>query len=328
MIAAMTAPVTHKPRPAERVVIDDGHAGQRIDNFLSARLKGIPLQRIYRSLRRGEVRVNSGRVRQNYRVQPGDIVRIPPLRHPVKPEPNAPAASLLARLDESIVYEDQHLLVINKPTGMAVHGGSGQSVGVIEAMRILRPQDTELELVHRLDKETSGCLLLARRRSALRSLHDLLRRNRVRKSYLALVEGDWADGRRKISGALRKNTLSSGERMVRVQEDGKPALTELRPVARGSVASLVEARPVTGRTHQIRVHAASIGRPIAGDAKYGQREFNQRLRAVGLRRLFLHAHSIGFEHPKDGARLSISAPLPDDLHRVLDTLGLKSPAPV
>ncbi len=316
-----------KLHPAERVVIDEGHAGQRIDNFLSSRLKGIPLQRIYRSLRRGEVRVNSGRVRQDYRVQSGDVVRIPPLRHAERASPRIPPASLLEQLGQSIVHEDDDLVVLNKPAGVAVHGGSGQSTGVIEAFRRLRPESEHLELVHRLDKETSGCLLLAKRRAMLRALHDLLRRNQVTKRYLALVRGDWTDGRRTIDDALAKNRLASGERMVRIQLHGKPAVTQIRPIARGPLASLVEARPVTGRTHQIRVHAASIGSPIAGDAKYGERGFNQRMRALGLRRLFLHAQTIGFIDPRGGSRVVYRAPLTADLAQVLATLGIQTPTP-
>jgi 23S rRNA pseudouridine955/2504/2580 synthase len=309
-----------KVRPGVRmVVVDAEHAGQRIDNFLAYQLKGVPKSHIYRVLRKGEVRVNSSRARPEYRLQAGDKVRIPPVRQS-EPGP-APVAgpALLARLEAAIVHEDSQLLVLNKPAGVAVHGGSGLSYGVIEALRVLRP-GAQLELVHRLDRDTSGCLMIAKRRSVLRGLHELLRQGAVDKRYLALLCGRWRGGRRRVSVALRKNVLHGGERMVEVDATGKESLTVFEPIALYEGASLMEVRLATGRTHQIRVHAAHIGHPIAGDEKYGDSEHNRRMRELGLRRLFLHAHSLAFKMPGSECEVRVSAPLGEDLQRVLDRL--------
>ena len=305
------------------LIVDEHHAGQRIDNFLMARLKGLPRTRIYRILRRGEVRVNRGRIRQHYRLKPGDVVRIPPLRlapggAPVGP----PAGGLMERIEACILFEDPGLIVLDKPSGVAVHGGSGRSHGVIEALRASRGTRGYLELVHRLDRETSGCLLIAKRRRVLTALHAAFRDGRVAKRYVALVEGRWRDGPREVETGLKRNVLRSGERVVRVDAAGKAGRTRFAPLAVGSAASLVEARPFTGRTHQIRVHAASVGHAVAGDTKYGDRDFNRRMRERGLRRLFLHAASLAFENPLDGERLAVEAPLPPELARVAADLGL------
>ena len=306
---------------ARELVIDEQHAGQRIDNFLLSRLKGLPRTRVYRILRRGEVRVNKGRIRQHYRLKRGDVVRIPPLRLAA---PSArPAPDALKNLVESrILYEDRGLLVLDKPSGVAVHGGSGRSHGVIEALRASRGERQALELVHRLDRETSGCLLIAKRRAVLTALHGAFRRRSVEKRYLVLVRGRWRGGARSVDAALQKNVLRSGERVVGVDPEGKAGRTRFVPLVAGAAASLVRALPFTGRTHQIRVHAASLGHPIAGDVKYGDKAFNRRMRAQGLQRLFLHASELRFENPLDGTPLAVSAPLPEELGALLERLDL------
>ncbi|NGP53847.1 23S rRNA pseudouridine(955/2504/2580) synthase RluC [Thioalkalivibrio sp. XN8] len=294
-------------------------AGQRLDNFLVARLKGVPKSHVYRLLRKGEVRVNKGRAKPDYRLAAGDVVRLPPVR---RPEPGAPAPGGRAagqRLEASILHEDDRLIVLDKPSGIAVHGGSGLSHGVIEALRAARPEAPYLELVHRLDRDTSGCLLVAKRRSALRALHELLRTGRVEKRYLALVQGSWQLGQVKLEDRLRK-TVRGGERVVTVDESGKAAASIFRPVEIGNTASLLEVRIMTGRTHQIRVQAAEAGHPLAGDDRYGDRDFNRQMKRLGLDRLFLHAASIGWEDPASGEWRLYSAPLPDDLRAVLSRL--------
>lgn len=309
---------------AEYLRIDGELAGQRIDNFLLARIKGVPRSHLYRVLRRGEVRVNKGRVRPSYRLQEGDLVRIPPLRTGEEPPQAQPSRDELARLAQAVLYEDERLIAIDKPAGLAVHGGSGLSHGVIEAMRRLRPDLVDLELVHRLDRETSGCLLLAKRRSALRALHAALRASEVDKRYLALLVGRLARRETVVDAPLRKNLLRSGERVVRVDSvEGKPARTVFRRLRQIGDLTLVEAELLTGRTHQIRVHAAHLGTPIAGDEKYGDAEANRRLRAFGLKRLFLHAAALTL--PREGKPLRIEAPLPPELAAVLASLDGAGP---
>ncbi|NIM26722.1 MAG: RluA family pseudouridine synthase [Gammaproteobacteria bacterium] len=312
--------------PAREVVIDEHHAGQRIDNFLIGRLKGLPRTRIYRILRRGEVRVNKGRIRQHYRLKCGDVVRIPPLRTDTAPRARAAPPSLQTLVEERILFEDPGLIVIDKPSGVAVHGGSGRSHGVIEALRAARGPRQYLELVHRLDRETSGCLMIAKRRAVLTALHAAFRRRSVKKRYLVLVKGHWRGGAREVDAGLTRSVLRSGERMVGVDASGKAGRTRFVPLAVSRSASLMEALPFTGRTHQIRVHAASVGHPVAGDGKYGDKSFNRRMREHGLRRLFLHAAGLRFENPGDGRQLSIEAPLPAELRASLDSLGLESGA--
>ncbi len=307
---------------ARELTIDEHHAGQRIDNFLIACLKGLPRTRIYRILRRGEVRVNKGRIRQHYRLKSGDVVRIPPVRLAQAGPPRRPAAALCERVEECILFEDRGLIVLDKPSGVVVHGGSGRSHGIIEALRAARGERHYLELVHRLDRDTSGCLMIAKRRPVLTALHAAFRHGKVRKRYLVLVKGHWRGGARDIEAGLRRNVLRSGERLVSVDPSGKAGRTRFVPRAPGRTASFMEALPFTGRTHQIRVHAASTGHPVAGDAKYGEREFNRRMRGHGLRRLFLHAASLGFENPGDGSRSGVEAPLPAELLKVLASLGL------
>ncbi len=308
------------PAPAARVVtVDDDQDGQRIDNFLARILKGVPKSHIYRVLRKGEVRVNKGRVKPEYRLRAGDQVRVPPVRTAERAASRIPD-SLCRELEAAVLYEDADVLVVNKPSGIAVHAGSGLRFGIIEALRQARPQLSFLELVHRLDRETSGCLLLAKNRPALNALHEQLRTGQVEKRYLALVAGAWQGGKRTVSAPLRKNALRGGERVVAVDETGKEAVTHFSLVQNFPVAALVEASIDTGRTHQIRVHAAHIGHPLAGDDKYGDDAFNRRLRGLGLKRLFLHAHALAFERPGGQGELHVSAPLGEDLKQVLETL--------
>ncbi len=296
-------------------------AGQRIDNFLRTQLKGVPKTLIYRILRKGEVRVNKGRIKPEYKLQAGDVVRVPPLRLPERDEPVPLAQGLLERLEAAIVFEDKALIVLNKPAGIAVHGGSGLSFGVIEALRQLRPDAKELELVHRLDRDTSGLLMIAKKRSMLRHLHLQLRGDGVDKRYMALVRGRWDTSKKQVNAPLLKNTLRSGERMVEVTDEGKDALTLFRVLRRfGDFATLVEAKPVTGRTHQIRVHARHAGHSIAGDSKYGDEEFSAVIRDLGGKRLFLHAYALKVPLP-DGGELSLEAPVDEIWTRTLERLG-------
>lgn len=311
------------------VAIDASSHGQRVDNFLLRELKGVPKSRIYNLLRRGEVRVNKGRVKAEYRLQSGDQVRIPPVRLAVsEAEPGLLSSALAHHLTGAVLYEDDALLVINKPAGLAVHGGSGVSLGLIEALRQLRPEARFLELVHRLDRDTSGCIMVAKKRSALTALHAALRGGEadgvIDKRYLALVVGNWPGQKKRVEAPLEKNTLRSGERVVRVSAEGKAALTEFDVLERFEGTTLVEARPITGRTHQIRVHARYAGHPLAGDEKYGDRAADARFRELGLKRLFLHARSLAFTW--EGRPLTLRAELEPDLKRFLESLrySLKS----
>ena len=306
---------------AHLIIVDEAESQQRIDNFLLRVLKKIPPSHIYRILRRGEVRVNSGRVRQTYRLQAGDRIRIPPLwtDPPLAPPPPQLGVVLLQRA----LYEDDALLIIDKPTGIAVHGGSGIAHGIIERLRSTRREWSQLELAHRLDRETSGCLMLAKRRHALRKLHQSLREHQVKKHYLVLVRDAWSGGARWICQPLLKRLRRSGERIVRVSSLGKPTATRVTVVNTVPTASLLNAQPLTGKTHQIRVHLASSGHPIAGDQKYGDDNFNRDLQAIGLRRLFLHAHRLELPHPITGKPLIVEAPLPPVLMKVLRQIGIE-----
>lgn len=304
---------------AELIEVGTQHEGQRIDNFLTAYLKGVPKSFIYRVLRRGEVRVNKGRAKPAYRLQAGDQVRIPPLRRAEVAPPATPGRRQLRQVSENILYEDEGLLILNKPSGLAVHGGSGVSLGVIELLRASRAGAPFLELAHRLDRDTSGCLIIAKKRSSLRHIHQLLREEGMDKRYVALLKGPWQGGERRVNAALRKNILQSGERVVKVEAEGKSSETLFRPLRQWPAATLVEALPLTGRTHQIRVHAAHLGKPIAGDDKYGDADFNRAMQAQGLRRLFLHAASLGFTS-SDGQPIAVEAPLDPLLQQVLDNL--------
>lgn len=296
-------------------------AGQRIDNFLRAQLKGVPKTLIYRILRKGEVRVNKGRIKPEYKLQAGDVVRVPPLRLAERDEPEPLAQGLLERLEAAIVYEDKALIVLNKPAGIAVHGGSGLNYGVIEAFRQLRPDAKDLELVHRLDRDTSGLLMIAKKRSMLRHLHEQLRGDGVDKRYMALVRGHWATAKKQVNAPLQKSNLRSGERMVEVDGEGKEALTLFRVLRRfGDFATLVEAKPVTGRTHQIRVHAKHAGHSIAGDSKYGDDDFTREIRELGGKRLFLHAYELHVPLPEGGV-LKLEAPVDEMWAKTLERLS-------
>jgi 23S rRNA pseudouridine955/2504/2580 synthase len=302
------------------VEVTEAQAGQRLDNFLQRLLGDVPRSRVYRVIRKGEVRVNGHRAGPETRLQTRDKVRIPPVRVEAQSTPGRPSAELLSTVSQAIVHEDARLLVLNKPSGMAVHGGSGLSFGVIEILRALRPGET-LELVHRLDRDTSGCLLVARDTGTLRTLHALLREGRFEKRYLALLKGKWELGRKRIDIPLRTDVRVGGERTVRAHASGKPSVSDFRPVQFfGKRATLVEVTIHTGRTHQIRVHAEHAGHPVAGDEKYGDDSFNASLKELGLRRMFLHAHSVGFEWPAAGP-FSVNTPLPPDLAAVLEKLS-------
>lgn len=310
--------------PVQMIEIEDDFIGQRIDNFLIARLRGVPKSVIYRVLRKGEVRVNKKRIKPEYKLEQGDVVRVPPLTVASEPDAVSVKLSLVKDLEQHILYEDKDLIVLNKPSGMAVHGGSGLQFGVIEALRALRPDAKHLELVHRLDRDTSGCLLIAKKRSVLTHLHEQLRNKTVEKKYWALVAGDWDNKVRKVTEPVRKNTLQSGERVVKVDAaEGKPSETRFRILQRYQEGTLVEAFPVTGRTHQIRVHTACKGHPIACDDKYGDNQFSQQMQQIGLNRLFLHAFSLSFIHPISETTMRFEAPLDPKLSQTLERLNRK-----
>lgn len=296
--------------------------GQRLDNYLLRICKGVPKSHIYRILRSGEVRVNGRRSDAAYRIQGGDQIRIPPIRVSARPEADRdPAAGAASRVELPVIFEDEALLALAKPPGIAVHGGSGLDFGVIEALRLQRPEARFLELAHRLDRETSGILLVGKKRSALRSLHDMFRVGSSDKRYLVLVNGHWPDAVRHVRLPLYKFLTDDGERRVSVnEEEGRPAYTIFRRLAAGPRFSLLEAQLKTGRTHQIRVHLAHLGFPIAGDDKYGNFPLNRTHLKEGLKRMFLHAWRMRFPHPLTAAPLSLEAPLPDDLRRFLDHL--------
>ena len=326
------------------IEVTEEEAGQRLDNFLHKRLGDIPRSRLYRVIRKGEVRVNGHRAGPDTRLQARDRVRIPPVRVRPPSEVGRPSTALQQTVREAIVFESGDLLVLDKPAGIAVHGGSGVSFGGIEALRALRPGES-LELAHRLDRDTSGCLLVARNAATLRTLHALLREGRFEKRYLALLKGKWDLGRKRIDIPLRTDIRVGGERTVKADSSGKASVSEFRPVQFfGKRATLVEVTLHTGRTHQIRVHAQHAGHPVAGDEKYGDEVFNHELQPLGLKRMFLHAHSVSFEWPQGreryvaradregnpgpraggpraaGAEFSVNTPLPPELAGVLDKL--------
>ena len=316
------APPAAGPKASHvKVAADDD--GQRLDNWLLRAIKGIPRSRVYRLLRKGEVRVNGKRAKPEQRVAAGDDIRLPPVR-PVEegaPVVRRASSGMIDAIEKAVIYADDNLLVIAKPSGMAVHGGSGLSHGVIEALRASRPDET-LELAHRLDRDTSGLLLVARNRTALRILHGLLREGQVDKRYLVLVKGSWDLGKKTINAPLDTQARQAGERVVRVQASGKESTTRFTPVDFfGARATLLEADLGTGRTHQIRVHAAHAGHPVSGDDKYGDREHNAEMQALGLHRLFLHAQSLSFEWPGSRKNYFFSQPLPEDLAAVIDQLN-------
>lgn len=317
---AMTDTQNSTQQQVQWLDIDSDMAGQRIDNFLRTHLKGVPKSMIYRILRKGEVRVNKKRIKPDYKLQAGDTVRVPPVRVAPKSDLPNPNLTIVSQLTERVLFEDDALIVVNKPAGMAVHGGSGLSFGLIEALRSLRA-DENLELVHRLDRETSGCLLVAKKRSVLRALNTQLREKQMKKIYLALVAGEWSKLDRGVTAPLKKQVLQSGERMVRVDSDGKPSETRFKIRQRYAEGTLVQASPVTGRTHQIRVHTQAAGHPIAMDDKYGDATFSEQMRSLGLNRLFLHAESLSFYHPKSEQWVTVEAPLDTELVAVLEQLN-------
>lgn len=301
--------------------IDESHLGQRIDNFLMTYLKGVPKTHIYRIIRKGEVRVNKGRIKPIYKLAVGDVVRIPPVR--VSDAKNVPEGieGNVLRLKKAILYEDKSLIILNKPSGMAVHGGSGISFGVIETLRQLYPNEKRLELVHRLDRDTSGCLLVAKKISVLRAFHQMLQSNKIQKTYVALVKGRFTEKEIKLNAPLRKFVTKSGERMVCVDKnEGKLATTYFYPTEAFDEASLVDVRLITGRTHQIRVHSQHLRHPIAGDDKYGDTKFNASMKKLGLKRLFLHARSLRFEHPQTGEIMNPIAAMDKPLSQLIGKL--------
>lgn len=302
-----------KPPSVQFVTISAAQAGQRIDNFLITLEKGVPKSRIYRAVRKGEVRVNKGRIKQTYKLQAGDEVRVPPLRTTDKTDEVYVSDSLAQILRQQILYEDDYLLALNKPEGLAVHAGSQIQTGVIEALKKLRPEAVFLELVHRLDRDTSGCLLIAKRRDALLHLQNQMRGSEIDKRYLTLTYGHWPQNDTIVDKPLQKNTVIGGENMVVVDPAGKIAKTQFIVRQTLGHCQLMEVKLFTGRTHQIRVHAASSGHPVAGDHKYGQRQFNKQLKQAGLNRMFLHAWQLNIAHPQDEHRLQLNAPLPADL---------------
>ncbi len=299
-----------KPRVAWLEVGEES-AGQRLDNFLVRHLKGVPKSHVYRVVRSGEVRVNSGRVKPEYRLRAGDRLRVPPVRvaerKPLAPKP----------LDLPVVFEDAALIVVDKPSGVAVHGGSGVSYGVIESLRAGRPQAKFLELVHRIDRDTSGLLMIAKKRSALVELHRTLRDGEVDKRYFAVVKGRWA-GNAEIRASLHKYVTSQGERRVAVREDGQSAVTRVKALKAREAASLLELQLLTGRTHQIRVHLAHAGHPVLGDDKYGDFDLNKALAKQGVKRLFLHAWNLRLRHPLSGEALAFKSPLPAEMKAFMD----------
>jgi len=303
--------------------VSEDEAGQRLDNYVHKHLGEVPRSKVYRVIRKGEVRVNGHRAGPDTRLQPHDKIRIPPVRVRAPEEIGRPSSELQETIRKAIVYEDARLLVIDKPSGIAVHGGSGVSFGVIEALRAVRPEE-RLELAHRLDRDTSGCLIVARNTATLRIVHALLREedSTFEKRYLTLLKGPWDLGKKRIDAPLRTDTRVGGERTVRVDVSGKASLSEFRPVQFfGRRATLMEVSLLTGRTHQIRVHAQHAGHPVAGDEKYGDETFNEEMRTLGLTRMFLHASSVSFEWPDDGGQFSVNTPLPPELAKVVDKLG-------
>lgn len=301
------------------VTVDEGEEGQRIDNFLARYLKGVPKSHVYRILRSGEVRVDSKRVDVTHRLQLGEIVRIPPVRV-AAPAAKVGVAPVVSQFTHAVVYEDDAILVLDKPAGMAVHGGSGISRGVIEQLRWERPQAKFLELAHRLDRETSGILLVGKKRSALVKLHDMMRENHMRKRYLVLVKGYWQEQKRRVVLPLKKYDLENGEKRVAVEAGGQHSETIFRLKQHFGEFTLLEAELVTGRTHQLRVQLAHLGFPIAGDDKYGDFALNKQLQKRGLKRMFLHSAETALRHPLTGEPLKLVAPLPRELEKFLESL--------
>lgn len=308
-------PMSH----VKHITVDADRAGQRLDNFCLSQFSGVPKMRIYRAIRKGEVRVNKARAKATYRIKAGDLVRLPPINVKAKPAPKHISASQIADIEQCVIEETPHWLVLDKPSGMAVHGGSGISLGVIETLRAARPDAPYLELVHRLDRDTSGCLLVAKRRSALRAIHEAIREREVEKKYLLLVKGHWDLGEQRCRLPLDV-VLRGKERHAVVDEAGKHCETIFKPVQMTRRASLIEARLETGRMHQIRAHATALEHPLLGDTRYGDEESLELSRELGVERLCLHAHWLSFNNPRSGEPECYSSPLPDELRQILDRL--------
>ncbi|MBJ7299212.1 23S rRNA pseudouridine(955/2504/2580) synthase RluC [Marinobacter salarius] len=309
-----------------KVVVDEDNHGQRVDNYLMAQIRDVPRSIIYRIIRKGEVRVNKGRVKPDTRLNTGDEVRIPPVTRKEKPAQVVPGSRVQGVMQDAVVFENDQMLVVNKPSGIAVHGGSGLDFGLIEVLRAARPEARFLELVHRLDRDTSGLVMVAKKRSALRYLQDELRHKRIRKHYHALVAGDWPGAVRKVSEPLLRFELGSGERRVRVDEAGKDSLTRFRVLDSFSGYTLVEASPVTGRTHQIRVHSAWAGHPIAGDDKYMDDVSLRAFRSAGGQRLMLHAHALDFTLPSTGEPVHLEASYDEAFSELMAKLAARRKA--
>lgn len=313
--------IQNKKAGARQVTVTAAQANRRIDNFIIRELAKVPKTRIYQMLRRGEVRVNGGRIKQDYRLQVGDKVRIPPV-HYREPEKKAiPDSYLINSVRDSLILENESIIVLNKPAGIAVHGGSAQSLGIIEILRYMRPAEEDLQLVHRLDRDTSGCLLISRNIDSLRWLHECLRTGRIEKQYIALLKGTMQAKSMEVTVPVRKNVSRSGERMTTTAEHGKHARTKIIALQKYGTATLARVLINTGRTHQIRVHASHIRHPIAGDGKYGDRSFNQKMRKLGLKRMFLHASSVKLPAiPGKQKSLLLEAPLAPQLEEFLTHL--------
>ena len=303
------------------VKVSGQYDGQRLDNFLIRILKNVPKSRIYNLIRKGEIRINKGRCKADSRLAMDDIIRIPPIRSIRNNENPVVSNSLKKYISENILFEDKDLLVFNKPSGLAVHGGSGISMGVIEAFRSLRKSDEYLELAHRIDKDTSGCLIIAKSRLALSKIGESLQSNQVKKTYVALVKGNWPKGKSKVNAPLKKNTLLSGERIVKVDKLGKRSVTNFEITEKYENTTLLKINLETGRTHQIRVHCQFSGMPIVGDEKYGDTVFNSTMKNFGVKRMFLHASKLKFKHPNQSFLIDVMSPLPDDLKITIDKLN-------
>jgi 23S rRNA pseudouridine955/2504/2580 synthase len=316
--------LTQNRQEVRRHTVSEKEDGQRIDNFLLKQMPGVPKSHVYRLLRSGQVRVNGGRIKPERKLALGEEIRIPPVRLAEKGEAVRPPDAVLNRLRDSVIYEDAHYLAINKPAGLASHGGSGVPYGVIEAARAWNKYDY-IELCHRLDRDTSGVLILAKSRPALLRVQKALKEGLAEKRYFALLVGQWRGEDRDVDSALISNQLESGERMVEIDDDGKPAKSRFSPKAKYRDCCLCEVQIFSGRTHQIRVHALSLGHPVAGDTKYGDRDSQKFIKELGLKRMFLHSHFLGL--PKDEAlpKLLINAPMPDELRAVLDKLNRQGP---
>jgi 23S rRNA pseudouridine955/2504/2580 synthase len=313
----LDADTNETSRNVQWLEISESNHEQRLDNFLINYLKGVPKTRIYRMVRKGEVRVNKGRAAAGYKLATGDLIRIPPVRVAEKSDSIIIQPALKYNLEKHILFEDAGLIVLNKPSGYPVHGGSGADAGIIEALRVIRSNEKFLELVHRLDKETSGCLLIAKKRPMLKELHELFRLGTVKKTYLALLAGQLKYTQKLVEAPLLKNVAESGERMVKISQSGKAAETLFIRLKQYQQTTLVNAIPKTGRTHQIRVHAAFLGHPIVGDSRYGEAEMNKTFKSRGYQRLFLHAAKLEFTHPLSGVKQCFIAPAPEELELLL-----------